>query len=133
MNDLMQYVLDNFPDLFEVRKDYPIYLCKALRTIYDGPVKFYYKTATVDIVAHDSHLDVCFIFRLVLPHSSLSGGDKKIHLADDINLSDEQCLIFFNYDIAISTRTDSIGGKGRVYDRQAIMRRHTIKNIIEHD
>lgn len=132
MTETTEYILNSYPDLFMIDRKGKIYLSDPLKSIYDGQIFFQELSIHVDIGPMDQYTSNNFTFRLILPKSSISSVERSIYLNDDIVLTDQQCALFFKEEIDIDTKSDDNGWK-RTYDRQSIMRKYTIENIIKQD
>lgn len=118
---IKEYILtlvECYPELFCLRDNDQLFFTKKYHPIYDSELKIDRRTYDVGIKPMKSDID--FQFRLSLPSEKEYNIPKCIWVSPKYVLSDDLCIGLYEMNIDIHG-----------YERQAIIRRHTIKNIIK--
>lgn len=113
-------MIDWYPNLFMRDGDDEFVFCDKFKIIYDKPLRIRWLSFAYLVYPAEDWRVHEFKFRLTSPNPNLPGEYRSLALASDIVLSDELCLILYDYDIEVEN-----------HDRTSIVRRNTITNIIK--
>ncbi len=134
----VEYALRHYP-IFEcindVFGDEDTFLIEPFDQIYTGPLIFITQSTYVQVYQKEYYNGKeAFVFSMTLSTVDLN---TKVMIASSKKITDALCVLLYNYGFSVEACSIYVNDDGEVienikeYDKVGIMRRNTIKNIIE--